>query len=61
MCLYKMSLVSAPESINYNPEDKTCVLNTNEGHRYGQTLEAACAQDPMAHLHKIIVTIQSSG
>lgn len=56
-----MSLVSAPESINYNPEDKTCVLNTNEGHRYGQTFEAACAQDPMAHLHKIIVTIQLSG
>ena len=34
--------------------------NTNEGHRSGQTFEAACAEDPIACLRKIVMAIRIS-
>jgi hypothetical protein len=56
-----MSSVGAPENDDDDSEVETYAENTDEGRRFGQTFEAACAQDPIARLRKIVVTIRSSG
>jgi hypothetical protein len=53
--LKKMSLVQVPENDD-NPE-----VNTDKGRGFGQSFAAACAQDPIAHLRKIVMVIRSSG
>lgn len=59
--LTKMSLVMAPENGNNICEEEISTENMDEGHRFGQMFEIACAQDPNARLCKIVMTIHSSG
>lgn len=59
--LRKMSSVLAPENDDCEPEELTGPANADEGRGFGQTFEAACAQDPITRLRKIVVTIRSSG
>lgn len=59
--LNKMSSVEAPENDEDDPEDLTDAANADEGRRYGQTFEAACAQDPIARIRKIVTAIRVSG
>lgn len=59
--LSKMSSVAAPVNDDDDPEDETGARNTDEGRGFGQTFEGACAQDPIARLRKMVVTIRSSG
>jgi hypothetical protein len=59
--LSKMSSVKAPENDDDDPENLTDEVNTDEGRGFGQTFEAACAQDPILRLRKIVVAIRSSG
>jgi hypothetical protein len=59
--LKKMSSVKAPENDDDDLEDFTGPPNPDEGHRFGQTFEDACAQDPIARLRKIVMAIRSSG
>jgi hypothetical protein len=54
--LKKMSLVQVPENDD-DPEVFTGKPNTDEGHGFGQSFAAACAQDPVAHLRKIVMVI----
>ena len=42
-------------------EDLIEKSNADEGHGFGQTFKAACAQDPIDRLRKIVMTIQASG
>jgi hypothetical protein len=58
--LKKMSLVQVPENDN-DPEVFTGKPNTDEGSGFGQSFAAACAQNPVASLHKIVIVIRSSG
>jgi hypothetical protein len=57
--LKKMSLVQVPENDD-DPEVFTGKPNMDKGHGFGQSFAAACAQDPVAHLCKIVMVIQSS-
>ena len=59
--LKRMSKVEAPEDDDDDFEDLPGVANANEGRSFGQTFEAACAQDPILRLRKIVVAIRSSG
>ena len=59
--LSKMSLVKAPENNDDNFEDMTDVANPDEGRGFGQTFEAACAQDPISRLRKIVTAVRGSG
>jgi hypothetical protein len=54
-----MSLVQVPENDD-DPEVFTGKPNMDKGHGFGQSFAAACAQDPVAHLCKIVMVIQSS-
>ena len=58
--LRKMSSVEAPED-----DDDFAVLidnsNTDEGRGFGQSFEAACAQDPITRIRKIVMAIRASG
>ena len=54
-----MSSVQAPE--NDNVEDLLDNSNADEGRGIGQSFEAACAQDPIARLRKIVMAIRASG
>ena len=58
--LRKMSSVEAPED-----DDNFAVLidnsNTDEGRGFGQSFEAACAQDPITCIRKIVMAIRASG
>ena len=54
--LKRMSKVEAPDNED-NSEDLIEKSNADEGRRFGQTFEAACAQDPINRLHKIVMTI----
>jgi hypothetical protein len=56
-----MSKTQAPENDDDDPEGLTDVVNADEGRGIKQSFEAACAQDPIARLRKIVVTIRSSG
>ena len=58
--LKKMSLVKAPENDD-DFEDLIEKSNTDEGRGFGQSFKAACAQDPITRLRKIVMTIRSSG
>jgi hypothetical protein len=58
--LKKMSLAQVPENDN-NPEVFTGKPNTDEGCRFCQSFAAACAQDPIACLRKIVMVIRFSG
>ena len=58
--LKKMSSAKVPENDD-DPEVSTGKRNTDEGRRFGQSFEAACAQDPIASLRKIVMAIRSSG
>jgi hypothetical protein len=58
--LKKMSLVQVPENDD-DPKVFTGKPNMDEGHGFGQSFAAACAQDPVACLCKIVMVIQSSG
>jgi hypothetical protein len=57
--LKKMSLAQVPENDD-DPEVFTGEPNTDKGHRFSQSFAAACAQDPIACLRKIVMVIQSS-
>lgn len=62
--LKKMSSVVAPD--NDDDEDFEDMIGAadegeDEDRRFGQSFEAACAQDPIARLRKIVMTIRSSG
>jgi len=55
--LKKMSSVEVPD----NDDDPQVAAGTNEGRRFGQSFEDACAQDPIARLRRIVMAIRSSG
>jgi hypothetical protein len=57
--LKKMSLVQAPENDD-NPEVFTGKPNMDEGCGFGQSFAAACAQDPVACLRRIVMVIRFS-
>ena len=59
-CLKKISSAVAPGNDNDYKEliDKS---NTDKACGFGQSFEAACAQDPIACLRKIVMVICSSG
>jgi len=59
--LSMMSSVGAPDGDDDDPDDETDEENTDKRRGFGQTFEAACAQDPIARLRKIVVAIRSSG
>ena len=59
--LTKMSSVAAPENDDDVLEEVSGAANMDEGRGFGQTFEAACTQDPIACLRKIVMTIRSSG
>jgi hypothetical protein len=56
-----MSKAQAPENEDDDPEGLTGVVNADEGRGIRQSFDAACAQDPIASLRKIVVAIRSSG
>jgi hypothetical protein len=58
--LKRMSSVEAPETDD-DSEDLIDKSNTEDNHGIGQTFDDACAQDPLARLHKIVMKIQSYG
>ena len=58
--LKKMSKVEAPDNED-DSEDLIEKSNADEGRGFGQTFEAACAQDPIDRLRKIVMTIRASG
>jgi len=58
--LKKMSSVEAPENDD-DSEDLIDESNADEGRGFGQSFEAACAQDPIACLRRIVMKIRSSG
>jgi hypothetical protein len=58
--LTKMSSVKAPENDDDDLED-LAGANADEGRGFGQSFGAACAQDPIARLRKIVMAIRSSG
>lgn len=55
-----MSSVEAPENDD-DSEDLIEKSNSDEGRGFGQSFDAACAQDPIARVRKIVMTIRSSG
>lgn len=57
--LSKMSSVKAPENDDDNSEGPTDDADGNRG--FGQTFEAACVQDPISRLRKIVTAIRASG
>jgi hypothetical protein len=57
--LKKMSSVDIPEGDDDDSEDQAGV--PDEGRGFKQSFEAACAQDPIARLRKIVMAIRSSG
>jgi hypothetical protein len=57
--LSKMSSVKAPENDDDNSEGPTDDADENRG--FGQTFEAACVQDPISRLRKIVTAIRASG
>jgi hypothetical protein len=59
--LKKMSSVEAPENDDDSEDLVDNTNNADEGRGFGQSYEAACAQDPIARLRKIVMTIRSSG
>jgi len=59
--LTEMSSARAPENDDDDFEDLTDAADADEGRGYGQTFEAACAQDPIARLRKIVMAIRASG
>jgi hypothetical protein len=61
--LNKMSSVKAPDNDDDDDdfEDLEDLIDADEGRGFGQSFEAACAQDPIARLRKIVMTIRSSG
>ena len=58
--LAKMSSIKAPEHDD-DPDVLIGAANTDEGSRFGQSFEDACAQDPILCLRKIVMAIRSSG
>lgn len=58
--LEKMSSVVPPE-VDDDFVDMISAASKDEGRRFGQSFEAACAQDPVARLRRIIMAIRSSG
>ena len=54
--LKRMSKVEAPDNED-DSEDLIEKSNADEGRGFGQTFEAACAQDPINRLCKIVMTI----
>ena len=58
--LKKMSSVNAPEDDN-DFEELIDNSNTDEGCGFGQSFDAACAQDPISRIRKIVMAIRSSG
>lgn len=58
--LTKMSSVMAPENNDNVCEEEISTANMDEGCGFGQMFEIVCAQDPIACLHKIVMTIHSS-
>jgi hypothetical protein len=58
--LKNMSSVQVLENDD-DPEVFTGKPNMDEGCGFGQSFAAACAQDPVARLRKIVMVIQSSG
>jgi hypothetical protein len=58
--LDKMSSIKAPNNDD-EPDELVSAASTDEGRGFGQTFEAACAQDPIARLRKIVMAIRSSG
>jgi hypothetical protein len=54
--LKKMSLAQVPEN-NNDSEVFTGEPNTDKGHGFGQSFSAACAQDSIACLCKIVMVI----
>ena len=58
--LKQMSSVEAPDNDEDNPEDLTGEANADENRRFGQTFEAACAQDPITCICKIVTAIRGS-
>ena len=59
--LKQMSSVQAPENDEDDPEDLTGAANADKGRGFGQTFKAACAQDPIARIRKIVTAIRGSG
>ena len=59
--LKKMSSIEAPENDEDDYEDQADAANADEGRGFGQTFEAACAEDPIARIRKIVTTIRGSG
>jgi hypothetical protein len=59
--LAAMSSDTAPENDDDILEEESGAADTDEGRGFGQTFEAACAQDPIARVRKIVMTIRSSG
>jgi hypothetical protein len=58
--LKKMSAIEAPESDD-DFEELIDNSNADEGRGFGQSYEAACAQDPIARIRKIVMAIRTSG
>jgi hypothetical protein len=58
--LKKMSSVEAPED-DEDDEDLIDNSNADEGRGFGQSFEAACAQDPITRIRKIVMAIRASG
>lgn len=58
--LKKMSKVEAPDNED-DSEDLIEKSNADEGRGFGQSFEAACAQDPIDRLRKLVMTIRASG
>jgi hypothetical protein len=59
--LTEMSSARAPENDDDDFEDLTDAADADKGRGYEQTFEAACAQDPIARLRKIVMAIRASG
>lgn len=60
--LRKMSSVKAPENDDDNSEGPTDDDDdADENRGFGQTFEAACLQDPISRLRKIVMAIRASG
>jgi hypothetical protein len=58
--LSKMSLVKAPENDD-DDDSEGPTDDADEDRGFGQTFEAACAQDPISRLRKIVTAIRASG
>jgi hypothetical protein len=55
-----MSSAEAPEG-DVDPDVLISTASRNEARGFGQSFEAACAEDPITRLRKIVIVIRSSG